>query len=175
MIPFSLVYSAVTSFLGSATRSTNRFVFHVLVLLSIRHTPLLRCPTLFPFSFFPSGLCYYTQARVPFSLSFLFSILVFILPFVFFFFFQTPSTPSRFVKVSDASDTLPDCLVCLFPRGRFIFTPSRFTTWHSNDGRCYRETNPPRLWLLLHICGGIMGRGDVAVPTPRRNIAAWDV
>ena len=159
MIPFSLVYSAVTSFLGSATRSTSRFVSHV----------LLRSPTFF---FSPPG-CVITHKRAclflsPFFfpfLSFFFSI------FLLIFFFSIIPVLSRFLILL----TLPDCLVCLFPRGRFSFTPSKFTTWPSNDGRCYRETNSSRLWLLFHICGDIMGRGDVAVPTPRRNIAAWDV
>jgi hypothetical protein len=60
-----------------------------------------------------------------------------------------------------------DCLVCLFPCARLIYTQSALATCPSNDGRWCGETNTARLSLLFCICGDNMGCGDVAVPTPR--------
>jgi hypothetical protein len=68
--------------------------------------------------------------------------------------------------------SLTDRVVRLLSCGRLIYTPR----WRSsNDGRWYRQTNAAQLALLFNICGNIMGCGDVAVPTPRRNDSAWDV
>jgi hypothetical protein len=131
----------------------------------------MSCCALLLFFFPLQAVLLHTSARAFFSLLSFFHSCPFFSIFLLIFFFSIIPVLSRFLILL----TLPDCLVCLFPRGRFSFTPSKFTTWPSNDGRCYRETNSSRLWLLFHICGDIMGRGDVAVPTPRRNIAAWDV
>jgi hypothetical protein len=70
---------------------------------------------------------------------------------------------------------LTDCPVRLLSCGSLIYTPSGLSTWPSNDGRWYRETHAARLALLFDICGNIMGCGDVAVPTPRRNDSARNV
>ena len=77
--------------------------------------------------------------------------------------------------ISDFSSTPTDCLVCLFPCARLIYTQSAPATCPSGDGRWCGETDTARLALLLYVCGDNMGCGDVAVPTSRRNYSAWDV
>ena len=71
--------------------------------------------------------------------------------------------------------TPTDCLVCLFPRARFVYTQSALSACPINDGRWDGETDTARLALLFCICGDNMGCGDVAVPTPRRNYSARNV
>lgn len=70
---------------------------------------------------------------------------------------------------------LPDCAVRLLSCNRLVYTPRGFAIWPGNDGRWQRETRTARLALLFDICGNIMGCGNVAVPTPRRNDPARDV
>jgi len=70
---------------------------------------------------------------------------------------------------------LPDRFVRLLPCNRLVHTPGGPAIWPGNDGRWQRETHTARLALLFDICGDIMGCGDVAVPTPRRNDPARDV
>lgn len=65
-----------------------------------------------------------------------------------------------------------DRAIRLLPCGCIIYTPRAFAT---DNGQCYRETRSPRLALLFVIRGHVVGCGDVAVPTPRRDDPAWDV